>query len=286
MVGEDEYETMQDTQEFAAIYDEDPSMTTQIPEADTQSVNTTVTPTQVERGSPSREWAVQRMTHVELADWMEQMGASPETLEALQLHNMDGAELAYCLNPKREKEDIEIIVDQLKMEGSPITRMRIMSRIEGEVTQEEEEKKEREEERNEKSHERKQERNASQARDTTQDAVFKKYQEQIDDLKEQLHKKEDIAYGRVAVKMPRTPEVKNVVDGLSGDAWTKFGVGTVAFASQGDVKLGEMYEEIMQDPRKDARKLLDTMTKEQRKLDQVMFMSMNENATKNIMLFI
>ena len=106
MVGGDEYEPMRDTQEFAAVYDEDPSIATQIPEADTQSVNTPVTPTQVERGSPSREWAVQRMTHVELADWMEQMGASPETLEALQLHNMDGAELAYCLNSKREKEDI------------------------------------------------------------------------------------------------------------------------------------------------------------------------------------
>ena len=199
---------------------------------------------------------------------------------------MDGAELAYCLNSKREKEDIQIAVDQLKMTGSPIIRMRIMSRIEGEVTQEEEERKERDEERKEKIQEKDQERNTSQARETIQDAVLKKYQDQIDDLKKQLHKKEDITYDRVAVKMPRTPEVKNVVDEISDDAWTKFGVGTIAFASQGDVGLGEMYEEILQDPRRDARKLLDTMTKEQRKLDQVMFMSMNENATKNIMLFI
>ena len=81
------------------------------------------------------------MDNSQLCDWMGQMGASEETLKALQLHGMDGPGLMYCLYSCIE-EDIKITVDQLKMTDSPITRMRIMSRIEGEVTQEEEDKKE------------------------------------------------------------------------------------------------------------------------------------------------
>ena len=99
-------------------------------------------------------------------------------------------------------------------------------------------------------------------------------------------KQSDNACERVVVKMPKTPEVKNVVDGIAGDAWTKFGIGTIAFASQRNEELGEMHDQILQDPERDARSLLDRMTEAQRKLDQVMFMSMNENASRNVMMFI
>ena len=92
------------------------------------------------------------MTHVELTDWMEQMDATQETLEALQMHNMDGSELVHCLNSKkREKEDAQITIVQLKMTGSPMMRMQMQSRIESEVAQED-------------KIERNQERSSSQAR--------------------------------------------------------------------------------------------------------------------------
>ena len=55
MVGEDNNDSMQDAEEFEAMFEEDSSVATQIPEADTQSVDATVTSTQVGRGSPSRD---------------------------------------------------------------------------------------------------------------------------------------------------------------------------------------------------------------------------------------
>ena len=45
------------------------------------------------------------------------------------------------------------------------------------------------------------------------------------------HKHNDISYKRVTIRMPRAPEVKNVVDGIARNAWTMFGIGTTAFAA-------------------------------------------------------
>ena len=110
------------------------------------------------------------------------------------------------------------------------------------------------------------------------------------ELESELNLKEqrqgEIAYDRVTVRMPRAPEVKNVVDGIAGDAWTKFGIGTIAFAAQRDEQLGEMYDQIMQDPSCDARQILDKMIMVQRKLDQAIFTSINEYASNNIMMLI
>ena len=54
-------------------------------------------------------------------------------------------------------------------------------------------------------------------------------------------KPEKLQYDKIVMEMPRAPDVKNTVDGVSGDDWTKFGVGTVAYARQRDEDLGEIY---------------------------------------------
>ena len=86
--------------------------------------------------------------------------------------------------------------------------------------------------------------------------------------------------------MPRAPDVKNIVDGVSGDDWTKFGVGTVAYASQRDENLGETYDKVMENPDTDVQYLLNMMTTKQRKLDQAIFSSINEYSSRNNMKFI
>ena len=99
-------------------------------------------------------------------------------------------------------------------------------------------------------------------------------------------KSEKLQYDKIVVKMPRAPDVKNIVDGVSGDDWTKFGVGIVAYASQRDEDLGKMYDKVMENPDTDMKYLLNAMTTRQRKLDQAIFSSINACSSKNIMKFI
>ena len=54
------------------------------PDTDAQSTATGVTETQeMGRVSPQRGWRPSEMNNVQLCNWMEQMGASKETLEEL-----------------------------------------------------------------------------------------------------------------------------------------------------------------------------------------------------------
>ena len=91
---------------------------------------------------------------------------------------------------------------------------------------------------------------------------------------------------KIVVKMPKSPDVKNIVDGISGDEWSKFGVDTVAYASQRDEDLGEMYDKVMENPNRDVHYLMGTMTTRQNKLNQAIFSSINEYSSRNIMKFI
>ena len=99
-------------------------------------------------------------------------------------------------------------------------------------------------------------------------------------------KPETLRYDKIVVKMPRAPDVKNIIDGVSRDDWTKFGVGTVAYASQRDEDLGEMYDKVTENPDTDVHDLLGTMTTRQMKLDQAIFSSINEYSSRNIIKFI
>ena len=90
-------------------------------------------------------------------------------------------------------------------------------------------------------------------------------------------KPEMLRYDKIVVKMPKAPDVKNTVDGVSGDdCWTKFGVGIVAYASQRDEDLGELYDKMMENPDTDVHYLLGTRSTRQMKLDQSIFSSINE----------
>ena len=88
---------------------------------DAQSMATGVTETQeMGRISPQRGWRPSTMDNIQLCNWMEQMGASRETLEELQISGTDGSELMFCMDTGRQSnENIEMVEKQLKLAGNP-----------------------------------------------------------------------------------------------------------------------------------------------------------------------
>ena len=61
------------------------------------------------------------MNNIQLCNWMEQMGASKETLEELLRSGTDGSELMFCMDTGQQaNESIEMIEKQLKLAGNPL----------------------------------------------------------------------------------------------------------------------------------------------------------------------
>ena len=285
-----------DTDVAAAIQADDASVSGGSPgqagttaDTDAQSTATRVTETQeMGRISPTRGWRPSTMDNIQLCDWMEQMGASRETIEALQISGTDGSELMFCMDTGRQSnENIEMVEKQLMLAGNTLLCMRLRQRLTSEA----------EDERQERDQARRMEVQAEKAR---LECESMRMQHEMDMMRYEAaalakskdegdsdeDKSEKLQYDKIVVKMPRAPEVKNIVDGVSGDDWTKFGVGTVAYASQRDEDLGEMYDKVMENPDIDTKYLLDMMTTRQRKLDQAIFSSINECSSRNIMKFI
>ena len=77
---------------------------------DAHSTAAGVTKTQeMGRVSPPRGWRPSTMDNIQLCNWMEQIGASKETLEELQRSGTDGSELMLCMDTGRQSnENIEI----------------------------------------------------------------------------------------------------------------------------------------------------------------------------------
>ena len=75
----------------------------------------------------------------------------------------------------------------------------------------------------------------------------------------------------VKVRMPRAPEMKNKVDGVTSDAWDKFTVGTQAYASVQNQKLGMLYQMIFNDHKANVDQLLEEEEVAVRKLDTAIF---------------
>ena len=98
--------------------------------ADAQSTMTGFTTTQIGgRPSPQRGWRITTMDNVQLCDWMEQMGASNETLEELQRSGTDGNELLFCLDAGRQtNENIQMVEKQLKLDDNVLLCMRLRQR--------------------------------------------------------------------------------------------------------------------------------------------------------------
>ena len=173
------------------------------------------------------------MDNIQLCNWMEQMGASKETLEELQRSGTDGSELMFCMDTERQSnENIEMVEGQLKLAGNPLLCMRLRQRLTSEAT----------DERGGRDQERRMEIRAENAR---LEYETMRMQHEMDMMRYEAaalakgkgesdsdeDKREKLRYDKIVVKMPRAPDVKNIVDGVSGDDWTKFGVGTVAYAS-------------------------------------------------------
>ena len=269
-----------------------PGQTGTTGDTDGQSVATGVTETRIGGQvptSPQRSWRLSGMKNIQLCDWMEQMGASKETLEELQRSGTDGCELIFCMDTFcQTNENIAMVEKQLLLSGNTMLCMRLRQRVTSEA----------EAERNEREQARRMEVQEDKVRlecealrmqhdmDMQRIEAAAKLKGNHNDSDSDADTDKSIVYDKIVVKMPRAPEVKNIVDGVSGDDWTKFGVGTVAYASQRNEDLGEMYDKVMMDPDTNVIKLLDSMSTSQRKLDQAIFSSINECSGRNIMKFI
>ena len=239
-------------------------------------------PSPTTKPSPSRSCRLRDLSHSQVCDWMEGMGASTATIEAVQMTQLDGAELVFCMDTETQTlEQIQVCERQLKLEDNDILCMRIRQRVTAQAADDRHEAEMRTEA------ERLEERNRA---DFAKKQDELEMQAQLMDLQtaqeQDRAKLNDIQYEKITLKMPKAPEVKNVVDGVEPEVWSKFGVGVVAYAANRLTKLGEKYEKVFQDPTVDARALLGLATEDERKLDQAIFTAINEYAAKNIMKFI
>ena len=75
-------------------------------------------------------WQPYTMDNIQLRDWMEQMGASKETLEELLISGTDGSELMFCMDIGHQSNDIiEMVETQPKLAGSPLLYTRLRPRL-------------------------------------------------------------------------------------------------------------------------------------------------------------
>ena len=103
MVAEEHDEPKTNGTPAEQAYDDD-SVTGGTPEqngttgdTDAPSVASGVTETRIGgQVSPQQGWRSSTMDNIQLCNWMEQMGASKETLQALQISGTDGSEMMFC----------------------------------------------------------------------------------------------------------------------------------------------------------------------------------------------
>ena len=109
-------------------------------DANSTATGVTVTETQeTGRMSPQIGCRTSTMDNIQLCNWMEQMGASQETLEGLQRSGTDGSELMFCMDTERQlNEHIEMVEGQLKLAGNPLLCMRLRQRLTSEAADERE----------------------------------------------------------------------------------------------------------------------------------------------------
>ena len=85
--------------------------------------------------------AASTMDSIQLFNWMEQMEASRETLEELQMSGTDESELMFCMDTGRQStENIEMVENQLKLAGNPLLCVRLRQRLTSEAEDERQER--------------------------------------------------------------------------------------------------------------------------------------------------
>ena len=245
-----------------------------------------------------------------LSDWLEGMGASKGMLETIQKRQLTGEEIMFCI--EQAMLDVETkreVLKDLGMLGDTVLSMRVMKRVMKEIRMKAEQEMEAQklkevEERM--ARERMMEEMKVQAAEYELARVDKMiYLEELKaanagksnsgddhthlsscDTRGPEGSKGDIEYAKVLVRMPETPKMQNKVDGISSEAWSKFGVGTVGFAGVKSARLGALYKMVFKDPKANYEEMLKDEPPEARRLDTAIFMHMNEKAMTNVMQFI
>ena len=157
------------------------------------------------------------MDNIQPCNWMEQMGASKDTIEELQRSDTDVSDLVFCMDTGRQSnENIEMVERQLKLAGNPKLCMHLRQRLTSEAANEREGR----------DQERRMEVQADGARLECKTmyvrhemdmmryeaAALAKSKGESDSDEDKPGK---LRYDKIMVNTPRASDVKNIVDGVS-----------------------------------------------------------------------
>ena len=93
-------------------------------------------------------------------------------------------------------------------------------------------------------------------------------------------------YDKITVRLPMAPKMKNVVDGITGDAWDKFETGTKTYAKFNLEEAGKIYAVAFDNPNCNIIGLIEDSSDQFKRMDMAIFTQINEKSSENIMQFI
>ena len=93
-------------------------------------------------------------------------------------------------------------------------------------------------------------------------------------------------YDKITVRLPMAPKMKNVVDGITGDAWDKFETGTKTYTKFNMDEAGKIYAIAFDDPSGNIAEVIEYSSEQFKRMDMAIFTMINEKASENIMQFI
>ena len=93
-------------------------------------------------------------------------------------------------------------------------------------------------------------------------------------------------YDKITVRLPMAPKMKNVVDGITGDAWDKFETGTKTYTKFNMDEAGKIYAIAFDDPSGNIAEIIEYSSEQFKRMDMAIFTMINEKASENIMQFI
>ena len=93
-------------------------------------------------------------------------------------------------------------------------------------------------------------------------------------------------FEKVQVRMPRTPSMKNRVEGISSDTLHKFGVGVKTYVGVKSSRLKVLYRKVFAGVSEGVERAMETLPTKDKRLDMAVFAAMSERATENIMQYV
>jgi hypothetical protein len=247
---------------------------------------------------------VHEMSSAELSNWMERQGAKQETLAVIQYQGMTGEEFVCCFDPSIKTEDAMNEAERaLKMDDDMFLRNRCRNKVRKECEKNERQRRIDDEtklqyDRNEAEDRAQAQRIERQqiandiAKTKEEDAKAQQRQLELEHaermyaLKMKMEGSDSRTDDKITVRMPLAPKMKNVVDGITGDAWDKFETGMKTYAKFNLEEAGKIYAVAFDNPNCNIIGLIEDSSDQFKQMDMAIFTQINEKSSENIMQFI